>query len=168
MCKAKVCPWYVFYFTGLVVVVGRPGYRIVCRTIKEGSQVSSLIVSFVESSNHCILASCFLVLVWYSLWALNLMVILMTSLSSSKTEFACIFYDVFSIGGFIGLFRGRVLTIFFWAFSHLLLIGIYIKIVLALVASFPTNLVSSNSESICRSYGSSGFLGVFFVFVVEA
>ena len=38
-----------------MVVVGRPSYRIDCRTIKGGSQVSSLIVSFVESSNHCIL-----------------------------------------------------------------------------------------------------------------
>ena len=78
----------------------------------------------------------------------------MTSLSSSKTEFACVFYDVFDVGGFTGLIRGRVLTIFFWAFSHLLLIGISIKIVLALVASFPTNLVSSNSESVCKSCGS--------------
>ena len=67
------------------------------------------------------------------------MVILITSLSSSKTEFACVFYDVFGVEGFTGLIRERVLTIFFWAFSHLLLIGIYIKIVLALVASFPTN-----------------------------
>ena len=82
----------------------------------------------------------------------------MTSLSSSKTEFACVFYDVFGVGGFTGLFRGRVLTIFFWAFSHLLLIGISIKIVLALVASFPTNLVSSNSESVCKRYGSFGVL----------
>ena len=141
-----------------MVVVGRPGYRIDSRTIKGGSQVSSLIVSFVESSNHCILASCFLVLVWFSLWVLELMVILMTSLSSSKTEFACVFYDVFDVGGFTGLIRGRVLTIFFWAFSHLLLIGISIKIVLALVASFPTNLVSSNSESVCRSCVSFGVL----------
>ena len=86
------------------------------------------------------------------------MVILMTSLSSSKTEFACVFYDVFGVGGFTGLIRGRVLTIFFWAFSHLLIIGISFKIVLALVASFPTNLVSSNSESICKSCGSFGVL----------
>ena len=141
-----------------MVVVGRPGYRIDSRTIKGGSQVSSLIVSFIEISNHCILASCFLVLVWFSLWVLELMVILMTSLSSSKTEFACVFYDVFGVGGFTGLIRGRVLTIFFWVFSHLLLIGISIKIVLALVASFPTNLVSSNSESVCRSCGSFGVL----------
>ena len=86
------------------------------------------------------------------------MVILMTSLSSSKMEFACVFYDVFGVGGFTGLIRGRVVTIFFWDFSHLLLIGISIKIVLALVASFPTNLVSSNSESVCKSCGSFGVL----------
>ena len=82
----------------------------------------------------------------------------MTSLSSSKTEFACVFYDVFGVGGFTGLIRGRVLTIFLWDFSHLLLIGISIKIVLALVASFPTNLVSSNSESVWRSCVSFGAL----------
>ena len=141
-----------------MVVVGRPGYRIVCRTIKGGSQVGSLIVSLVESSNHCILASSFLVLIWFSLWVLELMVILMTSLSSSKTEFACIFYDVFDVGGFTGLIRGRVLTIFFWDISHLLLIDISFKIVLSLVTSFPINLVSSNSESICKSCGSFGVL----------
>ena len=84
------------------------------------------------------------------------MVILMTSLSSSKTEFTCVFYDVFGVGGFTGLFRGRVLTIFLWDFSHLLIIGISFKIVLALVASFPTNLVSSNSESVCKSCGCFG------------
>ena len=78
----------------------------------------------------------------------------MTSLSSSKTEFACVFYDVFGVGGFIGLIRGRVLTIFLLAFSHLHLLDISFKIVLALVAIFPTNLVSSNSESVCKSCGS--------------
>ena len=86
------------------------------------------------------------------------MVILMTSLSSSKTEFTCVFYDVFGVGGFTGLIRERVLTIFFWDFSNLLLIDISIKIVLALVASFPTNLVSSNSESVCKSYCRFGVL----------
>ena len=141
-----------------MVVVGRPGYRIDSRTIKGGSQVSSLIVSFVESSNHCILASCFLVLVWFSFWVLELMVILMTSSISSKMEFSCFFYCVFGVGGFTGLIQGRVLTIFSWAFSNFLLIVSSIKIVLALVASFPTNLVSLNSESVCRSCGSFGVL----------
>ena len=82
----------------------------------------------------------------------------MTSLSSSKTEFACVFYDVFAVGGFTGLIRGRVLTFLLWDFSILLLIDIYFKIVLALVSSFPTNLVSSNSESVCKSCGSFGVL----------
>ena len=60
------------------------------------------------------------------------------------------------LGGFTGLIRGRVLTIFLWYFSHLLLIDISIKIVLAHVVSFPTNLVSLNSESVCRSCGCFG------------
>ena len=64
----------------------------------------------------------------------------MTSLSSSKTEFACVFYDVFDVGGFTGLIRRRVLTIFFWDFSHLLLIAISIKVVLAHVVSFSNKL----------------------------
>ena len=140
-----------------MVVVGRPGYRIDCHTIKGGSRWLAW-SSSVESSNHCILASSFLVLVWFSLWVLELMVILMTSLSSSKTEFACIFYDVFGVGGFTGLFWGRVLTILLWSFSHLLLIDISLNIVLALVVSFPTNLVSLNSESVCRSCVSFGVL----------
>ena len=82
----------------------------------------------------------------------------MTSLSSSKTEFACVFYDVFGVGGFTGLIRGRVLTIFLWEFSHLLFIDISINIVLAHVVSFPTNLVSLNSESVCKSCVSFGVL----------
>ena len=86
------------------------------------------------------------------------MVIFLTSSSSSKTEFTCFFYCVFGVGGFTGLIRGRVLTIFLCTFSNLLLIVIYIKIVLALVASFPTNLVSLNSESVCRTCVSFGVL----------
>ena len=82
----------------------------------------------------------------------------MTSLSSSKTEFACVFYVVFGVGGFTGLIRGRVLTISLWSFSHLLLIDFSIKIVLALAASLPTNLVSLNSDSVGRSCVSFGVL----------
>ena len=102
-----------------MVVVGRPGYRIVCRTIKGGSQVSSLIVSFVESSNHCILASSLLVLVWFfSLWYLELMVIFMTSSSSSIMELTCFFYDVLDVGVFAGSSFIEV--------SHLYIIGIFL------------------------------------------
>ena len=49
-----------FYFTGLMVLVGRPDYRIDGRTTKGGSRVSSLFVSFAESSNLCILGIIFL------------------------------------------------------------------------------------------------------------
>ena len=84
------------------------------------------------------------------------MVILMTSLSSSKTEFACVLYDVFGLGDFTSIIRGRVLTFFLWAFSHLLILDISINIVLAHVVSFPTNLVSLNSESVCKSFGCFG------------
>ena len=86
------------------------------------------------------------------------MVIFVTSSSTSKTDFICFFYRVFGVGGLTGLFQGRVLTIFSWDLSNLLLIDISIKIVLVLVASFPTNLVSLNSESVCRSCGSFGVL----------
>ena len=54
------------------------------------------------------------------------MVILMTSLSSSKTEFACIFYDVFDVGGF--------------------------AVLMLLVVLFPTSLSLLNLELTCRSY----------------
>jgi hypothetical protein len=38
----------------------RPGYRIVSRTIKRGSRVSNLVISFGESSNLYILGIIFL------------------------------------------------------------------------------------------------------------
>ena len=82
----------------------------------------------------------------------------MTSSSSSKTEFTCLFYCVFGVGGFTGLIRGRFLTIFLWDFSNFLRIIISTNIVLALVTSFLTNLVSLNSESACRSCVSFGVL----------
>ena len=66
------------------------------------------------------------------------MVILMTSLSSSKTEFACIFYDVFDVGGF--------------------------AVLMLLVVLFPTSLSLLNSDLICRSYGSFGFPASIYLF----
>ena len=80
------------------------------------------------------------------------MVILMTSLSSSKTEFACFFYDVFDVGGFAGSSRLEV--------SLLFLLGIPplpSSVLMLLVILYPTSLSLLNSELICRSYGSSGF-----------
>ena len=44
------------------------------------------------------------------------MVILMTSSSSSKTEFTCIFYDVFDVGGFAGSSQLEVSLLYLLAY----------------------------------------------------
>ena len=75
------------------------------------------------------------------------MVILMTSSSSSKTEFTRIFYDVFDVGGYAGS-------------SWLEVSLLYLLEVMLLVFLYPTSLSLLNSELICRSYGSFGFLAV--------
>ena len=54
----------------------------------------------------------------------------MTSLSSTKTEFACVFYDVFDVGGYAG--------------SSLL----EVTVLMLLVVLYPTTLSFLNSELI--------------------
>ena len=141
-----------------MVLVGRPDYRIDSRTIKGGSRVSSLFVSFAESSNLCILGIIFLGSCLVLFVSLRAYVHLDDKIEFIENGVHMPLYCVFGVVVFTGLIRGRVLTIFSWAFSNLLLIVISNKIVLALVSSFPTNLVSSNSESVCRSCGSFGVL----------
>ena len=85
-----------------MIVVGRPGYRIDCRTIKGGALdelLDHIIHRELKPLHPCImfLGSCWVIFV-----SIRAMVILMTSLSSSKTEFACVFYDVFDVGGYAG------------------------------------------------------------------
>jgi hypothetical protein len=83
---------------------GRPGFRIGSRTIKRGSRVSNLIVSFEESSNLCILVSYFLVLIWIlSCEVLELVVIFTVIPSSSKIDFVWKTYYVFGVAGFTDL-----------------------------------------------------------------
>jgi hypothetical protein len=94
----------VSFFLSGFIVFGRPGFRIRSRTIKRGSQVSNLIVSFGESSNLCILGISFLGIIWVlSKWCLELVVISMASSSSSKMDFGWKSYWVFGVGGFTGL-----------------------------------------------------------------
>ena len=69
----------------------------------------------------------------------------MTSSSSSKTEFTRIFYDVFDVGGYAGSSRLEVSLL---------------AVLMLLVFLNPTSLSLLNSELICRSYGSFGFLAV--------
>ena len=60
------------------------------------------------------------------------MVILMTSSSSSKTEFTCFFYDVFDVGGFAGSSRLEVSLLYF--------VGIPFAVLMLLVVLYPTSL----------------------------
>ena len=80
-----------------MVLVGRPGYRINNRTIKRGSQVSILTVSFKESSNLCIFGIIpFLAFIWfYPCEDLELVVILMASSSSSKMDLTSYTFSVY-------------------------------------------------------------------------
>ena len=80
----------------------RPGYRIDSRTIKRGSRPSILIVSFVESTNLCILAINFIGSYLDLILVLVLVVLVMTRLSSPKTVVICVFYCGFDIGDFVG------------------------------------------------------------------
>jgi hypothetical protein len=92
-----------------MVVVGRPSYRIDSRTIKGGSQVSSLIVSFGESSNHCILGiiiflgSC-LAFHFVSLGAFDLHC---DKLKLIENGFCMHLICVFGVGDFAGYDLGR-------------------------------------------------------------
>ena len=84
------------------------------------------------------------------------MVILVTSSSSSKTEFTRIFYDVFNVGGYADSSQLEVSLLYLLAYLPCLFL---LELVLMLlVVLFPTSLSLLNSELICRSYGSSCFL----------
>ena len=90
------------------------------------------------------------------------MVILMTSSSSSKTEFTRIFYDVFDVGGYAGSSRLEVSLLYLLAYLPCLFslsVGGY-AVLMLLVFLYPTSLSLLNSELICSSYGSFGFLAV--------
>src|SRR3954464_12118704 len=54
-----------FPFCWSHVVSWEIGFRIDSRTIKRGSRVSISIISFGERSNLCILASSYLVAIWF-------------------------------------------------------------------------------------------------------
>ena len=71
-------------------------------------------------------------------------------------EFACFFYDVFDVGGFAGSSRLEVSLLYLLAYLPCRFFSV--AVLMLLVVLFPTSLSLLNSELICRSYGSSGFL----------
>jgi len=96
---------------------------------------------------------------------MDVSVILMTSSSSSNTEFTCIFYDVFDIGGYARSSLLEVSLLHLLGIPSLPLLTItlssleFFAVLMLLVVLYPTSLSLLNSELICRSYGSSSFIG---------
>ena len=142
-----------------MMLVERPGYRIHSRTIKRGSRPSILIVSFVKSSNLCILAIIFigsflaLIMVWS--WCLS------CSSWQSQVHQKHISYAsslAFSgFGDFVGSSLWKVSLFHLLEKSPLLVCNIFTFCRVALVVLFPTKLDSPRSEFPCESYSVSGF-----------
>jgi hypothetical protein len=76
----------------------------------------------------------------------------LTSLSSSKTEFVCIFYRVFKFGGFTGSFLKEVLTSSYLVFYLLLILEFYGLHWIDIFLSFSKSPSLLKSESGCESY----------------
>jgi hypothetical protein len=74
------------------------------------------------------------------------------SLSSSKTDFVCIFYRVFEFGGFTGSFLKEVFTSSYLVYYLLLLLGFYGLHWINIFLSFSKSLSLLKSESGCESY----------------
>ena len=141
------------------MLVERPGYRIDNRSIKRGSRPSILIVSFMESSNLCILGIIFIGSLFdsYRGVVLVLVVLVMTRPSSPKTVFVCVFYCVFGVEDFVGSSLWKVSLFHLLERSPLLGFNIFTFYRVAFVVLFPTKLDSLDSDFICKSYGCSGF-----------
>ena len=77
------------------------GFRIDNRTIKRGSHMSNSVTSFEESSNLCILASSYLVVIWsYPCEDIELVVISITRSCSLKSDLPYVSSCDFDLCGF--------------------------------------------------------------------
>jgi hypothetical protein len=83
---------------------------------------------------------------------LELVVSFPTSLSSLKTDFACISYCIFGFGGFTGSFLWEVLTSPYLIFYLLPILGLYVVHWVGLSLSFSKSPSLLKSESGRKSY----------------
>jgi hypothetical protein len=85
-------------------VFRRPSYRIDSRTIKRGSRVSNLVVSFRELKHlHTWHHLSWFLFIFSLCEVLELVVIFTVIPSSSKMDFVWKTYYIFGVGGFIDL-----------------------------------------------------------------
>ena len=129
------------------------GFRIDNRTIKRGSRMSNSVTSFGESSNLCILASSYLVVIWsYPCEDIELVVISITSSCSSKSDLPFVSCCDFDLGGFSVSHKVRSLTLLYMIHSHLVITNIFTFYRVSIVVLFPTQLESGQSELPFKSY----------------
>ena len=138
-----------------MMLVERSGYRIDSRTIKRGSRPSILIVSFVESSNLCILAIIFI----GSFWLLSMRVVgaflgLHDKPKFIENGFRMLLLLHFRFGRFCRIIFYRVFLPFpIWFYATLLDYDVSLHNLIVLVVKIPTSPRSSKTESGCKSYG---------------
>ena len=115
--------------------------------------MSNSVTLFVESSNLCILASSYLVVIWsYPCDDIELVVISITSSCSSKSDLPFASCCDFDLCGFLVSHQVRYLTLFYLILSHLVIINISTFYWEALVAVYPTQFESGQSELPVKSY----------------
>src|SRR4051812_12937388 len=97
------------------------------RTIKRGSRMSNSVTSFGESSNLCILASSYLVVIWSCPCEdIELVIISITISCSSKSDLPYISCCDFDLCGFSVSHQVRYLTLFYLILSHLVIYASFI------------------------------------------
>jgi hypothetical protein len=125
-----------------MVLVWRPNY-------------GNLIISFIESTNLCILGIIFICFViWiFSTWGLELVVIFKTSAGLWKIDFLWKTYCIFCVGGFTGFpsIERSLISSFGFIFNFLDY-DVYLHDLIVVVVSFKTSPISSKTESECSSY----------------
>src|SRR3954470_2736934 len=115
--------------------------------------MSNSITSSGESSNLCILASSYLVVIWsYPCEYIDLVVISIRSSCSSKSDPSFISYCDFELCGFSVSHQVRYLTLLYLIHSHLVITNIFTFYREAHVVLFPTQLESGRSELPIKSY----------------